>query len=320
MTPKVVFDDQNAFRRKSSMVSENPNRLTDGHCFVHSLLELQRKRAIGDASVWPGPADDAKFEKTEHARDMETRCLDAKGLAHLTGGADAQNDEMLDGNDAVTAARSNSRLLTKKQLFEMAWGVRALSKHLGSMRIKSKVRTVFLLTKACDVDLIENTRDVVKFLLGPERDRTYTVYVEDTFKNNEKFDAPGLLKELASLGAEGGEKRLKYWDNEMCRKRPHTFDFVVTLGGDGTVLYASWLFQQIVPPVLSFGLGSLGFMTKFDYSDFQGILTRAFRDGITVSLRLRFECTVMRSVPMSDENGQEKKQEERDIIEELVGE
>src|SRR6201998_3270845 len=81
----------------------------------------------------------------------------------------------------------------------------------------------------------------------------------------------------------------------MCRSRPHTFDFIVTLGGDGTVLYASWLFQRIVPPVLSFALGSLGFLTNFHYEDFEDALTKAFRDGIQVSLRLRFEGTIMRS-------------------------
>lgn len=84
------------------------------------------------------------------------------------------------------------------------------------------------------------------------------------------------------------------------------------LGGDGTVLYASWLFQRIVPPVLSFALGSLGFLTKFDYSDFKGTLTTAFQDGVTVSLRLRFEGTVMRS--------QKTKGDLRDLVEELLGE
>ena len=83
------------------------------------------------------------------------------------------------------------------------------------------------------------------------------------------------------------------------------------LGGDGTLLYASWLFQRIVPPVLSFSLGSLGFLTKFDYSGFQETLTSAFKDGVTVSLRLRFEVTVMRS---------QTKGQHRDVIEELIGE
>ena len=116
----------------------------------------------------------------------------------------------------------------------------------------------------------------------------------------------------------------------MCRTRPHTFDFVVTLGGDGTVLYASWLFQRIVPPVLSFALGSLGFLTKFDYDEFQETLTKSFRDGVTISLRLRFEGTVMRSQPRKkkiqngdgnhDEAEEDDLNETRDLVEELVGE
>lgn len=85
------------------------------------------------------------------------------------------------------------------------------------------------------------------------------------------------------------------------------------LGGDGTVLYASWLFQRIVPPVLSFALGSLGFLTKFDYCKFPQTLTTAFNEGVTVSLRLRFEGTVMRSRKTGDD-------EDRDLVEELVGE
>jgi NAD+ kinase len=121
-------------------------------------------------------------------------------------------------------------------------------------------------------------------------------------------------------------KRLKYWTDEMCRSRPHTFDFIVTLGGDGTVLYASWLFQRIVPPVLSFSLGSLGFLTKFDYENFQATLTKSFLEGVTISLRLRFEGTVMRSQKRKPLTGNEQSDEEkdaerkRDLVEELVGE
>lgn len=66
-----------------------------------------------------------------------------------------------------------------------------------------------------------------------------------------------------------------------------------------------------MPPVLSFSLGSLGFLTKFDYSDFRETLTSAFKDGVTVSLRLRFEVTVMRS---------RTKGQQRDLVEELIGE
>ena len=80
------------------------------------------------------------------------------------------------------------------------------------------------------------------------------------------------------------------------------------------MLYASWLFQRVVPPVLSFSLGSLGFLTKFDYDGFPDTLTSFFRDGITVSLRLRFEGTVMRS----QSGGQQSRT--KDLVEELIGE
>lgn len=67
-----------------------------------------------------------------------------------------------------------------------------------------------------------------------------------------------------------------------------------------------------MPPVLSFALGSLGFLTKFSYGEFRETLTKAFQDGVTISLRLRFEGTVMRSQHKDRGHGQ-------DLVEELVG-
>jgi NAD+ kinase len=90
--------------------------------------------------------------------------------------------------------------------------------------------------------------------------------------------------------------QLRYWTAEMCSQSPHLFDFVVTLGGDGTVLFTSWLFQRIVPPVLPFALGSLGFLTNFDFADHQSVMDSAIESGIRVNLRMRFTCTVYRAV------------------------
>lgn len=56
---------------------------------------------------------------------------------------------------------------------------------------------------------------------------------------------------------------------------PDDIDFIVTLGGDGTVLYTSWIFQLSVPPILPFHLGSLGFLTVFDFGKVEAVL-----DGI----------------------------------------
>ncbi|KAF8497927.1 hypothetical protein F5888DRAFT_1696782, partial [Russula emetica] len=44
----------------------------------------------------------------------------------------------------------------------------------------------------------------------------------------------------------------------------HKIDLVITLGGDGTILLASSLFKvRAVPPVLSFLMGTLGFLLPF---------------------------------------------------------
>ncbi len=254
--------------------------------------------------------------------------------------SDLNAKEKLDGSKTTVSSNGqvdhnavHSRLLTKNQLSEMAWGVRELSKRLGSVRLKLKVKTVFVLTKAHDESLIGNTREVTKWLLSPDRDVKYTVWVQEDLQDNKKFDAKGLLEDLKrdndlepeENGDRPLEKRLRYWKNDMCKTRPHSFDFVITLGGDGTVLYASWLFQRVVPPVLSFALGSLGFLTKFDYGEFEETLTRSFRDGVTISLRLRFEGTVMRSQPRkkSIENSEatdEDTEDDRDLVAELSGE
>lgn len=89
--------------------------------------------------------------------------------------------------------------------------------------------------------------------------------------------------------------RLRYWTPEMCAKSPELFDLVITLGGDGTVLFASWLFQRIVPPIIPFALGSLGFLTNFNYGDHQKVLSEAIQRGVRINLRMRFNCTVYRT-------------------------
>ena len=43
----------------------------------------------------------------------------------------------------------------------------------------------------------------------------------------------------------------------------HTFvDFIICMGGDGLILHAAKLFGSALPPVISFKLGSLGFLTS----------------------------------------------------------
>ena len=56
-------------------------------------------------------------------------------------------------------------------------------------------------------------------------------------------------------------------------------DFGITLGGDGTLLFASTLFPLTMPPVVSFHMGSLGFLTPFSANDFEAPLSSVSGDG-----------------------------------------
>ncbi|KAH8405822.1 hypothetical protein KR215_009756 [Drosophila sulfurigaster] len=71
-------------------------------------------------------------------------------------------------------------------------------------------------------------------------------------------------------------------------------DFIVCLGGDGTLLYASQLFQQSVPPVMAFYLGSLGFLTPFQCDNFQEQVTNVLEGHAALTLRSRLRCSIHR--------------------------
>ena len=64
-------------------------------------------------------------------------------------------------------------------------------------------------------------------------------------------------------------------------------DFIVCLGGDGTLLYASTLFQQSVPPIMAFHLGSLGFLTPFEVDHFEQQITHVLEGHAALTLRSR---------------------------------
>ncbi|KAJ9673537.1 hypothetical protein PVL29_023228 [Vitis rotundifolia] len=76
-------------------------------------------------------------------------------------------------------------------------------------------------------------------------------------------------------------------------------DFVACLGGDGVILHASNLFRDAVPPVVSFNLGSLGFLTSHTFEDYRQDLRQIIHgnstlDGVYITLRMRLRCEIFR--------------------------
>mmetsp|Transcript_616 Transcript_616/g.906 ORF Transcript_616/g.906 Transcript_616/m.906 type:complete len:326 (-) Transcript_616:1196-2173(-) len=74
-------------------------------------------------------------------------------------------------------------------------------------------------------------------------------------------------------------------------------DFVVCLGGDGTLLWLSNMFKNAVPPVISFAMGSLGFLTPFPATMYKHYLTQIIQGGFYLTLRSRLQGTVEHGDP-----------------------
>ncbi|RPD63735.1 ATP-NAD kinase [Lentinus tigrinus ALCF2SS1-6] len=284
-----------------------PSPTIKSPCFLHSKLQ--------GASLmdWFGTVANDK------PRDLRERGDDEHN-AHPDGTVSDSYSDSPYGDDDEERAYASS--LTKR-LAETAVGVREVSKKLGRTRVRSNIQSVLIVTKARDNRLIKLTRELALYLMLKKRgsDRGMIVYVDAQLKSSRRFDAAGLAHEhpeffvpfpkrrtsssssLHSNFSNGNgdsqpssEGQLRYWTAEMCSRSPHLFDFVVTLGGDGTVLFTSWLFQRIVPPVLPFALGSLGFLTNFDFANHQKVMDNAIDDGVRVNLRMRFTCTVYRAI------------------------
>merc|ERR1719394_1274729 len=69
-------------------------------------------------------------------------------------------------------------------------------------------------------------------------------------------------------------------------------DIIVCLGGDGTLLYASSLFNDSVPPIMSFNLGSLGFLTPYNFDNFKSNMESLFHGNMEVIMRSRLRANV----------------------------
>ncbi|XP_058199266.1 NAD(H) kinase 1 isoform X1 [Rhododendron vialii] len=82
-------------------------------------------------------------------------------------------------------------------------------------------------------------------------------------------------------------------------------DLVVTLGGDGTVLWAASMFKGPVPPVVPFSLGSLGFMTPFHSEHYRECLDSILRGPISITLRHRLLCHVIRDAAKNEYDTEE---------------
>ncbi|XP_065867232.1 NAD(H) kinase 1 isoform X2 [Euphorbia lathyris] len=148
-----------------------------------------------------------------------------------------------------------------------------------SLKWESDPQTVLIFTKPNSTSVRILCTDMVRWL---REHKKLKIYVEPRVKRE-------LLTESSYFDF------LQTWKDDKEISLLHAkVDLVITLGGDGTVLWTASMFKGPVPPVVPFSLGSLGFMTPFYSEHYRDCLDSILRGPISITLRHRLQCHVIR--------------------------
>uniref|UniRef100_A0A8C6L5V9 NAD(+) kinase n=1 Tax=Nothobranchius furzeri TaxID=105023 RepID=A0A8C6L5V9_NOTFU len=143
---------------------------------------------------------------------------------------------------------------------------------------------VLVIRKIRDESLVEPFKQLCGFLV---EEKQMMVYVERRVADDvtlSKDEAFGSIRNQLCTFREG------YDDISDC------IDLIICLGGDGTLLYASSLFQGSVPPVMAFHLGSLGFLTPFKFESYKTEVAKVLEGNAAITLRSRLKVKVVKDM------------------------
>lgn len=141
--------------------------------------------------------------------------------------------------------------------------------------------SVLVIKKPYDETVASAFRDMVVWLV---EEKSLLVFVEESVAKDSQLSNDPQFHSIV-------DKLQKF--TEGVDDLENKVDFIVCLGGDGTLLYASSLFQQSVPPVIAFNMGSLGFLTPFPFSHFKEKITHVINGEVPLLLRYRLKCVIL---------------------------
>ena len=101
-----------------------------------------------------------------------------------------------------------------------------------------------------------------------------------------------IINYLESHGIEGHVVSTHSNEDEL--SVPMNTDLVITLGGDGTVLYAARAVNEMGIPILPVNLGTFGYITEVGKDEWQEALEYFISNGSNISRRLMLRITVHR--------------------------
>ncbi|KAK0735462.1 hypothetical protein B0T21DRAFT_451573 [Apiosordaria backusii] len=190
---EVSFHSSNPYRRKSSLVTSSRSHISPN--VIRRIQEEQSKSLLPQLSQQTKPQK-KKSQQKKKTQQKKPECVVHQFLESHKLDLDSdethqpQASEEVEVEDVSSSSGLNEivdakttvpvdnppqrrpgvgmwfhRLLPPRHTIRYGLGVRQLSRRLGSVRLKFKVRNIFLLTKIYDKDLIAKTREVVRWLL-----------------------------------------------------------------------------------------------------------------------------------------------------------
>lgn len=182
---------------------------------------------------------------------------------------------------------------------------------------KTRPKSVMVLKKLGE-ELLDDFISTMKFL-GEEQGLRVLI---------EPSDYEGLKKTVSNFSLD--MPYVDTWAPEDSICLHQYVDFIVCLGGDGLMLHATHLFGCAIPPIISFKLGSLGFLTCHDFERAREHLDAVINGsdeldtcrltnsvdgspltGVRITLRMRLMCEVFR-------NGRRVPGQSHEVLNEVV--
>ncbi|XP_068338458.1 NAD(H) kinase 1-like isoform X1 [Pyrus communis] len=309
-----------------SPVQSKDDHLIEFSDAMRTVEKALRRAAEGKASAQAEAAEWKRKYELERARNLhlehkeqsskENNCIDER-TEKLASQSNEQSEQCCGRNgicsyevlrdESCSDSKAFLNKYTRKASFKLSWWCNGdesdqhkhdivsfergnittaerSSKQIA-LKWESQPQTVIILTKPNSTSVQILCAEMVRWL---SEQKKLNIYVEPRVRAE-------LLTESSYFNF------VHTWKDETEIMLLHTkVDLVVTLGGDGTVLWAASMFKGPVPPVVPFSLGSLGFMTPFHSERYRDYLDSILNGPINITLRHRLQCHVIREATTNE--------------------
>mmetsp|Transcript_9411 Transcript_9411/g.11285 ORF Transcript_9411/g.11285 Transcript_9411/m.11285 type:complete len:629 (+) Transcript_9411:228-2114(+) len=161
--------------------------------------------------------------------------------------------------------------------------------HLTKMQVKLKWRyepgAVLIIKKLNDEPALRMLMEIANYFL--KKGNNITVFIERP-----------VVEDLAEINMDLLENMTPL-ESKAMKHQP--IDFVICLGGDGTLIWTCSLFPDGIPPICSFKMGSLGFLSPFHADDYEDTLNAVLTKGTELTIRSRLEIRIERASKEGEE-------------------